>query len=273
MRRTGELPANYRRTARDSIVESRKGQSGRCRRTVAVPGPAWTLRTGDYRISLFFGEGLVSRAVLMTSEDDHAREFGAWVRRQRVAAGLSQEDLAERSGLSIRAISDLERGRTTRPYPRTRRLLVTALGCHAVGQGAGMAGADSYAAGQPVPRQLPAAVAHFTGRAAELAALTGLLDQPGVQPAGTVVISAIGGMAGVGKTALAVHWAHQVASRFGDGQLYVNLRGFDPSGTPAAPDAAIRGLLEALGVPPERIPPGPQAQAACTAACWRISGC
>jgi DNA-binding SARP family transcriptional activator len=115
--------------------------------------------------------------------------------------------------------------------------------------------------GPAVPRQLPGAVSHFTGRAAELAALTGLLDQTGAQPPGTVVISAIGGTAGVGKTALAVHWAHRVAGRFGDGQLYVNLRGFDPSGTPATPDATIRGLLDALGVPPERIPPGPEAQA------------
>ena len=72
---------------------------------------------------------------------------------------------------------------------------------------------------------------------------------------GTVVISAIGGTAGVGKTALAVHWAHQVADRFPGGQLYVNLRGFDPSGTPVTPAEAIRGFLDALGVPAERIPP------------------
>jgi tetratricopeptide (TPR) repeat protein/transcriptional regulator with XRE-family HTH domain len=111
-----------------------------------------------------------------------------------------------------------------------------------------------------VPRQLPAAVADFVGRTAELQALTQILDQAAGAP-GTVVISAIGGTAGVGKTALALHWAHQVAGRFGDGQLYVNLRGFDPSGTPAAPEAAIRGFLDALGVPPERIPPAPQAQA------------
>jgi tetratricopeptide (TPR) repeat protein len=113
-----------------------------------------------------------------------------------------------------------------------------------------------------VPRQLPAAVACFTGRGAELAALTGMLGEagPGGGP-GTVVISAIGGTAGVGKTALAVQWAHQVAGRFGDGQLYVNLRGYDPSGAPVAPEAAIRGFLDALGVAPERIPPGPEAQA------------
>ena len=76
------------------------------------------------------------------------------------------------------------------------------------------------------------------------------------------MISAIGGMAGVGKTALALYWAHQVADRFPDGQLYVNLRGFDPSGAPVTAAEAIRGFLDALGVAPERIPASPDAQAA-----------
>jgi tetratricopeptide (TPR) repeat protein len=110
-------------------------------------------------------------------------------------------------------------------------------------------------------RQLPAAVAHFTGRAPELAVLSGLLDQAG-DGAGTVVISAIGGMAGIGKTALAVHWAHQVAERFPDGQLHVNLRGFGPTGPPATPSEAVLGFLDALGVKPEQIPATLQAQAA-----------
>ena len=110
------------------------------------------------------------------------------------------------------------------------------------------------------PRELPPAVPGFTGRSAELQALTQLLDRSGTQGAEAIVISAIGGTPGVGKTALAVHWAHQVAGRFPDGQLYVNLRGFDPSGTPAAPEAAIRGFLDALGVPPERIPSATEAQ-------------
>jgi tetratricopeptide (TPR) repeat protein/transcriptional regulator with XRE-family HTH domain len=197
--------------------------------------------------------------------------FGGLLRRHRLEAGLSQEELGERSGLTARAIADIERGRTARPYRRSVRALADALalpdtertlferasrlGLPDQGSGAGAAARTS------VPRQLPGAVTHFTGRAAELAELTGLLDQAGAQPAGTVVISAIGGTAGVGKTALALHWAHRVAARFGDGQLYVNLRGFDPSGTPAAPEAAIRGFLDALGVPTERIPPGPEAQA------------
>jgi tetratricopeptide (TPR) repeat protein len=112
-----------------------------------------------------------------------------------------------------------------------------------------------------VPRQLPATVADFTGRVAELQALTRMLDQAGTGTPGTVVISAIGGTAGVGKSALALHWAHQVATRFPDGQLYVNLHGFDPSGNPTAPTEATRGFLDALGVPPERIPASPEAQA------------
>ena len=77
-----------------------------------------------------------------------------------------------------------------------------------------------------------------------------------------MAISAIGGTAGVGKTALAVHWAHQVASQFPDGQLYVNLRGFDPSGAPVQPTEALRGCLDALGVQAPQIPPATEAQAA-----------
>ena len=131
----------------------------------------------------------------------------------------------------------------------------------------------SSGTGPAVPRQLPAPVAHFTGRTEELAALTRLLDRPTGQagdqtagpagdqtagPAGdqapqAIVISAIGGTAGVGKTALAVHWAHRVADRFPDGQLYANLRGYDP-GPPVPAADALAGFLHALGVPGWDIP-------------------
>jgi DNA-binding SARP family transcriptional activator len=123
-------------------------------------------------------------------------------------------------------------------------------------------GEEPVAAGDGlvVPRQLPAAVAHFTGRAAELRILSGSLDRLG-RADGTVVISAIGGTAGVGKTALAVHWAHQVAEQFPDGQLYVNLRAFGPAGLPVTAREAVRGFLDSLGVPWERIPAGTDAQA------------
>jgi len=116
------------------------------------------------------------------------------------------------------------------------------------------------AAHPPVPRQLPICPRHFAGRLRELKALTGLLDPPGGNPASVVVIAAIGGTAGIGKTALAVHWAHQIAGRFPDGQLYINLRGFDPSGEPVAPGDAIRRFLDALQVPAPQIPSDPDAQ-------------
>ncbi len=111
-----------------------------------------------------------------------------------------------------------------------------------------------------VPRQLPALGAHFAGRAAELAMLDGLLAQAAGAP-GTVVISAIGGTAGVGKTALAVRWAHQVAGRFPDGQLYVNLHGSGPGREPVPAGEAIRGFLDALQVPAAQIPAGLETQA------------
>jgi DNA-binding SARP family transcriptional activator/Flp pilus assembly protein TadD len=117
----------------------------------------------------------------------------------------------------------------------------------------------------PVPAQLPPAVPGFAGRGAELARLDAVLAQAERErSAGSaaVVISAVSGTAGVGKTALAVHWAHRVAPRFPDGQLYVNLRGFDPGGQPAEPAEAVRGFLDALGVPQASIPDGVQAQVA-----------
>jgi DNA-binding SARP family transcriptional activator/tetratricopeptide (TPR) repeat protein len=118
-------------------------------------------------------------------------------------------------------------------------------------------------AAAPVPAQLPPAVPAFAGRATELASLDAILPGQGgpAQPA-TVVISAVSGTAGVGKTALAVHWAHRVSPQFPDGQLYVNLRGFAPGCPPLDPGEVVRGFLEALGVPVARIPDGLAAQAA-----------
>ncbi|GAA0925306.1 AfsR/SARP family transcriptional regulator [Virgisporangium aurantiacum] len=124
-------------------------------------------------------------------------------------------------------------------------------------------------ADQPVPRQLPAGPHQFTGRLASLDSLDAMLagdrtrDGNGgrIEPA-TVMIGAIAGTAGVGKTALAMHWAHRVADRFPDGQLYVNLRGFDLDARPVTPDEAVRGFLTALGVPASRIPNDLPAQVA-----------
>src|SRR5215469_11991229 len=127
--------------------------------------------------------------------------------------------------------------------------------------------ADSSAALQAspmvvVPAQLPPAAAAFAGRKAELASLDALLPGAAEASPGTATISAVSGTAGVGKTTLAVQWAHRIAGRFPDGQLYVNLRGFGPDGTPTDPAEAVRGFLDALGAPAARIPPGLAGQTA-----------
>jgi len=105
-----------------------------------------------------------------------------------------------------------------------------------------------------VPRQLPAAPQLFTGRADELGRLDRTLDEQ-TDADRTVVIS-ISGIGGIGKTWLAVHWAHRRIDRFPDGQLHVNLRGFDPVDEPLSPDTAVRGFLDTLGVDPGSTPAG-----------------
>jgi tetratricopeptide (TPR) repeat protein/transcriptional regulator with XRE-family HTH domain len=211
---------------------------------------------------------------------DDGTGFGAVLRACRLAAGLSQQELAEASGMSVRAISDLERGRARRPYPDSLHRLADGLRLRDQARAEFIASAGRRlvrgvaarvtaapedwlvrtGAGRVVPRQLPGAVRQFIGRRRELAALTGLLECAGSTPA-AVVISAIGGTAGVGKTALAVQWAHHVAARFPDGQLYVNLRGYDP-GQPMSASDALVGFLRALGVAGQDIPRDAGEQAA-----------
>jgi tetratricopeptide (TPR) repeat protein/transcriptional regulator with XRE-family HTH domain len=166
--------------------------------------------------------------------------FGAQLRDDRIAAGLTQEQLAERSALSVRAIGDLERGRTGQPRMSTLRQLAEALSEPAN---------DRMAISAGPPRQLPAPTGSFIGRSKEMAALSSLCDQSRA----AAVISAIGGTAGVGKTALALRWAHARASEFPDGQLYVNLRGYDP-GPPVLPYDALAGFLRALGLSGQNVP-------------------
>jgi DNA-binding SARP family transcriptional activator len=110
-----------------------------------------------------------------------------------------------------------------------------------------------------VPRQLPSAPDFFAGRAAEQRSLNQTLAEVR-RGAGATTVAAIVGVGGIGKTALAVTWAHQVAELFPDGHLFANLRGYDPVGLPVQPSTVVRDFLDALAVPKDRIPDGPEAQ-------------
>jgi tetratricopeptide (TPR) repeat protein/transcriptional regulator with XRE-family HTH domain len=189
--------------------------------------------------------------------------FGDVLRSLRTAAGLTQEELAEAAGISYRSISDLERGVSRSARRDTARLLAGALGLSGDDRARFEAAARwrPLAAGTMVPgplpggiaatRALPRDIASFTGREPEidsiLAAVTG----------GVVVdICAIDGMAGVGKTALAVHAAHRLASGFPDGQVFLQLHGHTPGHQPVDPLDALASLLQASGVPAQFIPEG-----------------
>jgi tetratricopeptide (TPR) repeat protein/transcriptional regulator with XRE-family HTH domain len=206
--------------------------------------------------------------------------FAGLLRKLRMDAGLTQEELAEAASLSSRSISDLERGVNQTARKETARLLADALHLagparlefEAVARGripadespAGLeGGADSAGFGgvaAPI-RTLPRDVASFSGREPELrevlAAMTGADRSSGV-----VEIHVIGGMAGVGKTALAVHAAHQLASRFLGGQIFLPLHGHTPGRRPVDPADALANLLLTLGMSVQQIPSGLEARMA-----------
>ena len=178
------------------------------------------------------------------------------LRDLRRRALLSQERLAQLSGLGTRTVRDLERGRTERPHGDTVRLLADALEL----RGDVRARFESCAAGEeppPAPCQLPPDVADFTGRDEQVAELEAHLAAE--RPAGTAV-AVVSGKAGVGKTALAVHVAHRLGDRFPDGRLFVNLGG--AGGRAVDAGEALTRALHALGVHAAAIPEQPDERAA-----------
>ena len=194
--------------------------------------------------------------------------------RLRNGAELTYRELAAKTGWSTAIIGEYLSGGALPPTDRFDTL-VQLLGATRGEQGALATARDRVAearrsgggasgAGAAVPRQLPAPVSGFTGRTDQLARLDQLLTAaaPEAGPAPTMVISAVSGMAGVGKTTLALHWAHRIADRFPDGQLYLNLRGFDPGDQVVDPADAVRSFLDALQVPAQRIPDGLDARTA-----------
>ncbi len=191
--------------------------------------------------------------------------FAALLRKLRAEARLTQEDLAEAAGVSQRSVSDLERGISSTPHKDTVRMLADALGL----VGPTRAEFEVAARGRAVPagpvstgaaamRMLPRDITSFTGRQSELEQLVEAAAGAG----GVVGIHAIGGMAGVGKTAFAVHAAHKLADRFPGGQIFLPLHGHTPGQVPVDPEDALASLLVTLGVPAAQIPLGLEARMA-----------
>jgi tetratricopeptide (TPR) repeat protein/transcriptional regulator with XRE-family HTH domain len=199
---------------------------------------------------------------------DEARvPFADLLRRLRAEAGLTQEGLAAAAGLSTRSVSDLERGVNLRARRETSRLLADALEltgrarlefeAAARGEAASPHRSEVPAAAGSVAaatRTLPRDVTNFTGRRAELRQLADAIANGNA--GGVVGICAIGGMAGIGKTAFAVHAAHLLAAQFPDGQIYLPLHGHTPGQKPVDPAEALASLLLTAGVPASQIPPG-----------------
>ncbi len=187
---------------------------------------------------------------------------GILLRRWRQRALLTQEELAARAGLDARTVRRLEADDLRRPRTSTLRLVADALGLGEEERSqlwaalpGGTAGRDLPADGPPavVPRQLPADSADFTGRTVEV-------DYLLAGRGGGASVWTIDGMAGIGKTALAIHIAHEAASDYPDGQLFVDLHG--ASEGPLDPADALDRLLRALDVPGEAVPPGLDARSA-----------
>ncbi|WP_329561421.1 AfsR/SARP family transcriptional regulator [Kitasatospora sp. NBC_01266] len=217
------------------------------------------LRTGQHH-------EVIRRIPRLQLEHPYREQLSCLLMRAQLAAGRRAEALAEFSRLR-RALVD---GLGIEPGPDCRALQAAALdGDAGAGTGPGARGQDGEpgeaaaateqpqrsAASRPVPCQLPADTRAFTGRCAELDQLVALADRaPGGTGTETVVISAIDGMGGVGKSALAIHAAHRVRGSFPDGQLFIDLRGHAAGTAPLSAADALDWFLRSLGVPPQLIP-------------------
>jgi len=203
--------------------------------------------------------------------------FGELLRQLRAGAQLTQEELADAAALSPRSVSDLERGIHRTARKDTAVLLAGALNLAGPVRSLFVAAALGHvpaaqvltamqeqaqaASAAAATRTLPRDVASFTGRSAELTQLLGAIDDLAAEGA-VVGIHAIGGMAGIGKTAFAVHAAHQLAGRFPAGQIFLPLHGHTPGQRPVKPGDALASLLLTAGVAAAQIPPGLQARVA-----------
>jgi tetratricopeptide (TPR) repeat protein/transcriptional regulator with XRE-family HTH domain len=206
-----------------------------------------------------------------------AQGFADLLRQLRVQAQLTQEELAEAAGLSPRSVSDLERGIHRTARKDTAVLLAGVLGLAepvrgvfvAAAQGqvpaaevlAAVQGQARGASAAAATRTLPRDAARFTGRERELGLLLETLTS-GASGGGAASVFVIDGMAGIGKTTLAVHAAHQLAASFPDGQFFLPLHAHTPGQRPVQPADALASLLLTAGVAVAQIPVGVDVRAA-----------
>ena len=203
--------------------------------------------------------------------EPHVPAFGELLKRLREDAGLTQRELASAAGVAVRTISDLERGVSQTARKETARLLAEALGLNESDRAAFMAAARGLPLPMEVPRPtmqgggmaaatrtLPRDIASFVGRETQLRCLLEASER--ADEGGIVAIHAIGGMAGIGKTALAVHAAHVLAERYPDGQIFLHLHGHTPGHRPVDPADALASLLLTAGVQAQQILPGLEAR-------------
>ncbi|RSM93700.1 transcriptional regulator [Nonomuraea sp. WAC 01424] len=181
--------------------------------------------------------------------------FSALLRAHRQAADLTIEGLSHASGVSVRAIGDMERGVSRGPQGRTGPALAEVLRLspedHDALLAAARAGRPRSAPATAGSCELPRGVGDFTGRELELGVLRELAVRH-IGDDGPAVTATVWGTAGMGKTALAVHAAGSLADLFPDGRFFLDLRGMDA--TPLDSGSGLAQLLKALGVPDRRIP-------------------
>jgi tetratricopeptide (TPR) repeat protein/transcriptional regulator with XRE-family HTH domain len=205
----------------------------------------------------------------MGTDGPGGKAAGAFLRRARQTVGLTQEELAAKTGLSVRTIGDLERGLTAKPHRRSLELLAEVLDLPEPSRAHLMETAHQSPAPGTAnishpqhagrPAQLPADIPDFTGRASQVEELCTVLSRPrGEQGSAAVRLALVTGTGGLGKTAFAVHVAHLLAPQFPDGQLYVNLLG---ATQPLDPAEVLARFLRDFGLDPAAIPADPEERA------------